>query len=1205
MNCLIYLRVSTKEQAETDGKEGYSIPAQREACLRYIKERGWNFVDEFVDRGESARSSLRPQLQELLSRVKKDPSIDAVVVHKIDRLARNLEDHVAIKAILKRKDVALFSVVENIEDSASGRLIEGIHALMAEFYSSNLAMEVKKGINQKVKLGGWPTKAPLGYKNIKLKIEGREIATVTPDEEKAPLIQLAFKLYATGEYSLSELLETLTDKGLRGGDTKAYSGKPISKSHLASLLQNKFYIGIVPWKGLEVEGRHERLIDKDLFETVQEVLKAHDQAGERKRKHPHYLRGTLYCGECGSRLSSSTAKGQYTYFYCLGQKRHNGCKQQYVLADLIEKLVEDLYKDIELPQSWVEELSEMSRQELVEREIDIVRQQEFLNKRVSKLMKERQKILEAYLAEALPLDLLKQEQNRISSELRSAETQLDALSLHNDQIEKLIEDIALLASNCHAAYLKASPSTRRLFNQAFFEKIYIKDKKISDKKFTDLFDAIFNSSSSNKNSLVGFTGSETAREQRNWMANVTILDGNQQGSVVYSPPGVTSTARIDGFTIRNGTGNTFDGTDWKFGGGILCMSSSPTIANNTISGNSAGASIDVGFDIEFENGEGGGIACLGYSSPIISNNTISDNTSKSGGGIFIATSESASVQNNIIKANQAQSGGGIFITQDNRSIIASNLIALNYVNYQGQGGGIFSIGGYQGQVINNTIVKNRISIYDTDGYGGGIYCADSSPVVSNNIIAFNYSGICSFTYNSPGAMPILRNNDIYGNNLYNYSGLSAGQGDISVDPVFVDKTNDDYHITPNSPCVDSGDDTVVQSSWTDIDGQPRSQGAHIDIGADEIIFDITAPTAWATPSGGIYNTAQSVTLTASEPASIYYTTDGSTPTASSIQYIGAPINIMVSTVLKFIAIDNAGNQSPIYAENYTIDTEAPVTTITLEGSLGGNGWYTSDVTVTLSAVDPGGSGVAETMYSFDGTNWNTYLAPLCLNEEGIKTIYYRSVDIAGNIENTKTCEVKIDKTPPLITVNSPVDGTEYLLNQLVFANWIAEDPISGILSAIGTVASGQPIDTASAGTKIFSVDATNTAGMHESRTISYQVRYSYIGVLQPIKQDGSSIFRTGKNRVIPVKFQLMDAGGSYVSSAVARLYYAKVLDNVTGTVLAANTTGNANTDNLFRYDSADNLYIYNLDTNSLSTGTWELQIVLDDGTTKTVSISVK
>jgi len=130
--------VSTKEQAEkADSKEGYSIPAQRDACARYIKDRGWELVDEFVDRGESARTANRPQLKEMLSEIKKRKDVGAVVVHKIDRLARSMEDHVAIKAILKKANASLVSVVEHIEDSAQGRFMEGIHALMAEYYSAN------------------------------------------------------------------------------------------------------------------------------------------------------------------------------------------------------------------------------------------------------------------------------------------------------------------------------------------------------------------------------------------------------------------------------------------------------------------------------------------------------------------------------------------------------------------------------------------------------------------------------------------------------------------------------------------------------------------------------------------------------------------------------------------------------------------------------------------------------------------------------------------------------------------------------------------------------------------------------------------------------------------------------------------------------------------------------------------------------------
>lgn len=136
MRCVIYRRVSTREQAEKgEGTEGFSIPAQREACARRIADAGWSITDEYADRGESARTADRPALKALLARIAEDRDVDAVVVHKLDRLARNMEDHVAIRALLRQRGVALVSVTENLEESASGRLVEGIHALMAEFYS--------------------------------------------------------------------------------------------------------------------------------------------------------------------------------------------------------------------------------------------------------------------------------------------------------------------------------------------------------------------------------------------------------------------------------------------------------------------------------------------------------------------------------------------------------------------------------------------------------------------------------------------------------------------------------------------------------------------------------------------------------------------------------------------------------------------------------------------------------------------------------------------------------------------------------------------------------------------------------------------------------------------------------------------------------------------------------------------------------------
>jgi len=267
--------------------------------------------------------------------------------------------------------VQLVSVTENIEETASGRLVEGIHALMAEFYSANLAGEIRKGMTQKAKMGGWPTKAPIGYLNVREKTAGKEIAKVVLDPERALLVRETFRLYATGEYSLPELQAAMHAKGL----TSPYArrpGAPVSVSKLAELLTNPFYLGVVQWGGVRYPGQHKALIPRNLFDRVQQTLRARDVAGVRQRRHEHYLKGLLFCGECGRRLSLTLAKGKYLYFYCLGQRgtARTGCRQPYILAGDAEKLVEDLYRRIQLPASWVRRLTEELQAEIIERQAE-------------------------------------------------------------------------------------------------------------------------------------------------------------------------------------------------------------------------------------------------------------------------------------------------------------------------------------------------------------------------------------------------------------------------------------------------------------------------------------------------------------------------------------------------------------------------------------------------------------------------------------------------------------------------------------------------------------------------------------------------------------------------------------------------------------------------------------------------------------------
>jgi DNA invertase Pin-like site-specific DNA recombinase len=401
MRCVIYLRVSTREQAEKgegEGEEGFSIPAQREACTRHVRDAGWLFADENVDRGESDRSADRPALKAMLTRIAEDRDVDAVVVHKIDRLARNMEDHVAIRALFRRRGAALVSVTENVEETASGRLVKGIHALMAEFYSANLANKIKKGLNQKVRLGGFPHGAPLGYINLREVVGGRQVARIVPDPERAPLITGAFERYVTGEWTLQRLAGELAHQGLTNQGVRGKPAVPITWQGLAKILANPVYIGVVEWNGIQYPGTHEPLIDPEVFRRVQELLAARAARGTRERKHPHYLKGLLHCGVCS--------------------------REPYAAADDLEAQVEDLYRRIQLPESWAERLREEMAAEITERQQSDAAQRELLSRQLAKAEGERRKLLDAYYGGAIDVPTLKTEQARIGSAIDAAKDRL-------------------------------------------------------------------------------------------------------------------------------------------------------------------------------------------------------------------------------------------------------------------------------------------------------------------------------------------------------------------------------------------------------------------------------------------------------------------------------------------------------------------------------------------------------------------------------------------------------------------------------------------------------------------------------------------------------------------------------------------------------------------------------------------------------------
>jgi DNA invertase Pin-like site-specific DNA recombinase len=490
-----YLRVSTRDQAYKGGEaEGFSIPAQREANRHKAAALGAIVVKEFVDRGESAKSANRPELQRMLEYVAEN-DVDYVIVHKVDRLARNREDDVEINRALGNAGVQLVSTTESIDQTPSGMLLHGIMSSIAEFYSRNLANEVVKGMTQKARGGGTISKAPLGYRNVRVVDgEGREARTVAIDEERAPLIRLAFELYATGQWTVARLADHLADRGLSTVKTPRVPSKPINEGKLNKILVNPYYKGCVTFRGAVYPGKHEALIDEMTWQQVQDILMTH-ASGERTRDHPHYLKSTVYCRTCGSRLvvqiSKSKTGAHYPYFMCAGRHaKRTDCRQKAVLIEEVERRIEEHYEHIALDPEFRRRVEAMLVEELSSAKAGAEEELRDLGRERDKLERQRDKLMQAHYEGAIPLELLKREQDRIASGLLEVTAKLEASNLHFDTIEANLRAALDLTENCGLAYKTAPDHVRRLFNQAFFKRILVGSDTSVEAELAPPFDVL-------------------------------------------------------------------------------------------------------------------------------------------------------------------------------------------------------------------------------------------------------------------------------------------------------------------------------------------------------------------------------------------------------------------------------------------------------------------------------------------------------------------------------------------------------------------------------------------------------------------------------------------------------------------------------------------------------------------------------------------
>ena len=242
------------------------------------------------------------------------------------------------------------------------------------------------------------------------------------------------------------------------------------------MLRHPYYKGVVQFQGVEYAGKHEPLVDEETWQAVQAVLGSH-RSGERERMHNHFLKSTVVCGRCGSRLlvqNTKNGKGVlYPYFICARRQRLHDCSFKAVLIEVVEAQMQEVYRRLYVSEADRQEIERYLLAELARIEGEKDRSVRSLTVRRTNLEDERRRLLQAHYGGTVPLELLKEEQDRLGRELAGIQRQLDAYQADAKLVRAHVEQALDLLEDCYRLYMAAPDHLRKQLNQVFFERVLV------------------------------------------------------------------------------------------------------------------------------------------------------------------------------------------------------------------------------------------------------------------------------------------------------------------------------------------------------------------------------------------------------------------------------------------------------------------------------------------------------------------------------------------------------------------------------------------------------------------------------------------------------------------------------------------------------------------------------------------------------------
>ena len=365
----VYLRISSEMQ-----KDGFSLEAQMRDCKKYIESVGFHLSEEniFIDEAFTAKNENRPSFTKLMVSAHMG-RFSLIVIHKSDRLERNLENQINTIKDLMRIGVTVYSCYEHRE--ISNDIYCQMMGMFNEHYINNLSDEVRKGKHAKAKAGYFiGSKVPFGYRRWQSIEDGADKRDLFIVKEQANAVRKIFEMYLTGRYSIADLSKYLNDQGFTN-----YRNRPFCEDTVRSMLENITYCGYVVYNNKvtkEVElypsqGHHQPIISLDLYNQMrsyraQKADRYTRQVSNGEKMKNHYLvQALVCCAECGYRLHvGDRPDGSYTYYE---ESKRSGivCSMngKSIVASKLDSIVENFLTEIVLPKKWIDSVLQNSSAE--------------------------------------------------------------------------------------------------------------------------------------------------------------------------------------------------------------------------------------------------------------------------------------------------------------------------------------------------------------------------------------------------------------------------------------------------------------------------------------------------------------------------------------------------------------------------------------------------------------------------------------------------------------------------------------------------------------------------------------------------------------------------------------------------------------------------------------------------------------------------